>query len=208
MNLNKSLKVLAAAALLVASQFSLAQSTAVPAAAPVAPSSPAKKELIAKLMVLQQPGVEMLSRTLLQQPLGPLMQQAGGALQQVPAEKREATAKAMEAEIKKFVDDNAPMMKERALKLAPSTVGVLLDERFTEEELRQVVGWLESPVSKKFGQINGELQKALADKLLAETGGTLEARFKTLQQNLAKHLGLPPAPASAPAAKPAAPAKK
>lgn len=208
MNLNKCLKVLAAAALLVASQFSLAQSTAAPAAAPAAPSSPAKKELIAKLLVIQQPGVEVLSRSILQQPLGQLMQQAGGALQQVPAEKREATAKAMEAEIKKFVDENAPMMKERALKLAPGTVGVLLDERFTEDELRQLLAWLESPVSKKFNQVSGELQKSLADKLLAETGSTLETRFKTLQQNLAKHLGLPPASASAPAAKPATPAKK
>lgn len=203
MNLkHKSLKVLAAAALLVASQFSLAQS----ASAPAQPSSPAKKELIAKLMVIQQPGVEVLSRSLLQQPLGPLMQQAGAALQQVPADKREATAKSMDAEIKKFVDDNAPMMKERALKLAPSTVGVLLDERFTEDELRQLLAWLESPVSKKFNQIGGELQKSLADKLMAEAGPTLDTRFKTLQQSLAKQLGLTPAPA--PAAKPAAPATK
>ncbi|MDN3920201.1 DUF2059 domain-containing protein [Roseateles violae] len=205
---NKSLKVLAAAALLCAAQFAAAQNV------PVAPqpSSPAKKELIAKLMVLQQPGVEQLSRVLLQQPLGPLMQQAGQALQQVPADKREATAKAMEAEIKKFVDDNAPMMRERALKLAPSTVGTLLEERFSEDELRQLVAWLESPVSKKFGQINGELQKALTDKLLADAGPILQPRFQTLQQNLAKQLGLPPAPNAsstpAPSAKPATPPKK
>jgi len=202
------MKVLAAAALLVAANVGFAQNT--PAAAPP-PSSPAKKELIAKLLVIQQPGVEQLARTLLQQPLGPLMQGAGQALQQVPVEKREATAKAMEVEIKKFVDENTPMMRDRALKLAPSTVGTILDERFTEDELRQLLAWLESPVSKKFSQVNGDLQKALADKLLAETGPQLETRFKALQGSLAKLLGItPPAAATTtpPASKPAAPAKK
>jgi len=202
------MKVLAAAALLVAANVGFAQNT--PAAAPP-PSSPAKKELIAKLLVIQQPGVEQLARTLLQQPLGPLMQGAGQALQQVPVEKREATAKAMEVEIKKFVDENTPMMRDRALKLAPSTVGTILDERFTEDELRQLLAWLESPVSKKFSQVNGDLQKALADKLLAETGPQLETRFKALQASLAKLLGItPPAAATTtpPASKPAAPAKK
>ena len=191
-----ALKTLAAAALVVACNTGFAQAAS-------SPSSPAKKELIAKLLVIQQPGVEVLSRNILQQPLQQLMQQAGGALQQVPADKREATGKAMEAEIKKFVDQNGPMLKERALKLAPGTVGVLLDERFTEDELRQLLAWLESPVSKKFGLVSNDLQKALADKLLAETGTTLDTRFKALQLTLAKQLGLPPPPA-APAASSAA----
>lgn len=207
--MNKSMKVLAAAAFVVAANVSLAQATAPAPAAPL-PSSPAKKELIAKLGVIQQPGVEALSRNILQQPLAQLMQGAGQALQQVPADKREATAKAMEAEIKKFVDENTPMMRDRALKLAPSTIGVMLDERFTEDELRQLLNWLESPVSKKFSQVNNELQKALADKLLAEAGPTLDTRFKALQASLAKILGITPAPAAAtpPAASKPAPAKK
>lgn len=197
----------------LATPLAVAQSSAPAASASTA--SPAKKELIAKMLQLQQPGVEQLARNILQQPLGALMQGAGAALQQVPADKREAVAKAMEADIKKFVDDNAGFMKERALKIAPGTTGALLDERFTEDELRQLVAWFESPVNKKFAQVGGELQKALADKLLAEVGPTLDGRFKTLQASLAKHLGLPAqgsAPASGAAAgKPAAaaaPAKK
>lgn len=206
--MNKSMKLLAVTALVLAATASQAQVTA--PAAPL-PSSPAKKELIAKLGVIQQPGVEALSRNILQQPLAQLMQGAGAALQQVPADKREATAKAMEAEIKKFVDENTPMMRDRALKLAPSTVGVMLDERFTEDELRQLLNWLESPVSKKFSQVNNELQKALADKLLAEAGPTLDTRFKALQATLAKILGITPAPAASatpPATSKPAPAKK
>ena len=198
------LKTLAAAALIVACNAGFAQA----ASTPTSPTSPAKKELIAKLLVIQQPGVELLSRNILQQPLAQLMQQAGAALQQVPADKREATGKAMEAEIKKFVDQNAPLLKERALKLAPSTVGVQLDERFTEDELRQLLVWLESPVSKKFSQVSNDLQKSLAEKLLADTGPTLDTRFKALQLSLGKQLGLPPPPgASGATAAPSAPKK-
>ena len=198
MSLNKSLKMLAVAALLCSANLSFAQGAA-PASTAVQASSPAKKELIAKLLVLQQPGIEMLTRNILQQPLGGLMQSAGGALQQVPTDKREAAGKAIEADLKKFFDDNAPMMKERALKLSPTTIGVVLDERFTEEELKQVLAWLESPVSKKFGQVNGELQKVLTEKLMADVGGTLDTRFKTLQQAVAKHLGIAAPKAAAPA---------
>jgi hypothetical protein len=199
--LKKSMKMLAVAALLCSASLSFAQG-ATPASTPAQTSSPAKKELIAKLLLLQQPGIEMLTRNILQQPLAGLMQSAGGALQQVPADKREAVGKAIEADLRKFFDDNAPMMKERAIKLSPTTIGVVLDERFSEDELKQVLAWLESPVSKKFGQVNGELQKVLTEKLMADVGGTLDTRFKTLQQGIAKQLGVtvPKAATPAPAA--------
>nr|WP_295076361.1 DUF2059 domain-containing protein [uncultured Roseateles sp.] len=187
----KSMKIIAATALALCANLSFAQ-------AATSTSSPAKKEIIAKLLSLQAQSYEQLARGVLQQPLGNLMQGAGAALQQVPAEKREATAKAIEADIKKFVEDNAPMIRDKAVKLAPSTVGAVLDERFTEDELKQLLNWLESPVNKKFGQASGEMQKALMDKLMADTAPTLETRFKALQQSVGKQLGIPPA-ASAPA---------
>ncbi len=204
----QTLKTLAAATLLAcASHTALAQASAAPAPTP---SSPAKKELVAKVLQLQQPGYEALGRSLLQQPVGNLMQGAGQALQQLPADKREATAKAIEADIKKFVDETVPMMRDRAVKLAPSTVGAILEERFTEDELKQLVTWLESPVNKKYAQLGGEMQKALAEKLVAETRTTIETRLKTLEQSVIKQLGITPKPAaSAPAPAPApAPAKK
>jgi uncharacterized protein len=192
-----SLKKIAALALLAcAGQVALAQ-----ASAPVA-SSPAKKELVAKVLLLQQAGLEALGRNLLQQPIANLMQGASQALQQVPADKREAMAKAIEADIKKFVDETSPMMRDRAIKLAPGTVGALMEERLTEDELKQLVAWLESPVNKKYAQLGSEMQKALAEKLVAETRPTIEPRLKALEQSVVKQLGITPKPA-APAASPA-----
>jgi len=203
--LKHALKLLAAAGLIAASTLAAAQAPA------SAPASPAKKALIDKLLVMQQPGLEMLARELVQRPLVPLMQQAAAALQQVPADKREATGKALDADVKKFIEESVATLKVSAVKLAPSTVGTVLDERFTEEELRTIVAWFESPVSKKFGTVQPDMQKALVEKLMADNGPALDNKFKTLQQSMIKTLGIKPpaAPAStpAPAAKPA-PTKK
>ena len=168
------------------------------------PPSPAKKELVQKLMVLQQPGIENMARNLVEQPAVAMMQAAGRALQGVPEDKREATGKTIEADIKKYVEESGPIVRERAIKLAPSTIGAAMEEKFTEDELKQLVAWLESPVSKKYAQLGGEMQKALAEKLVADTRGTVETRLKTLEQNMIKLLGITPKPgASAPAAGPA-----
>ena len=204
------MKILATAALAVCVNAGFAQSpTTAPATPAAAAPSAAKKELIAKLIQLQQPGVENIARMLIQQPVGQLMQGAGQALQtQVPTDKREAAAKAIEAEVRKFVDDAVPMVKDKGAKMSASVWAPMLDEKFSEDELKQVIAWLESPASKKYLQIGAEMQNALGQKLMADVGPSLDTKFKTLQASIAKHLGITPKPAS-PATTPAtAPAKK
>jgi hypothetical protein len=53
-----------------------------------------------------------------------------------------------------------------------------------------------------------ELQKAVAQKVMAEAGPTLEGRLKALQASLAKQLGIQPPPATPAAPRPAASAPK
>lgn len=197
------LKLLVLAAAFAVSVGVHAQST------PTAPAamSPAKKELINKLIKLQQGGIENIARALIQQPLGSLMQSAGMALrQEVPADKREALAKTIETDIRKFADENVAIVKERGIALSTETWTPILDHGYSEDELKQVIAWLESPVSLKFQQVSGELQNALGQKLVAETRATMEPRFKALEQSVAKTLGLPPPKAAPPtAAKPVKP---
>lgn len=171
--------------------------------AQVAATSPAKKELVARLLKLQQPGIEQLARNLAEQPAGQLLNQAGMAMQaRVPPEKREAMAKEIGTDVKKYAEEAVPLVRDRAIKLAPSTVGKLLEEKFTEEELQQIVATLESPVYTKYMQLSGDMQKGLLEKLVADTRPTIEPKLKALEASIGKRLGIPPAPA-----KPAAPAK-
>lgn len=179
-------------------------------AAAGAQTTPAKKELVAKVLQLQQPAIENVARVLAEQPAAILMQRAGTVMQtRIPPDKREPIVKDIQADVKKYGDEVLPMMLDRAVKLAPSTIGVMLEERFTEDELKQLVAIIESPVNRKYQQMGGELQKSLSDKLVADTKGTMEPKIKALEQSIGSRLGLPPAPAAdaaaaAPAAKPAA----
>ena len=129
---------------------------------------PAKKELVQKLLALQQPGIENAARSIVERPAAQMMQEAGRVLQtQFPADKREAIGKTIEADAKRYVDEALPPVRERALKLAPTTLGAVLEEKFTEDELKQldrlvrIAGEQEIPAG----------QRRDAEQLHAKAGG-------------------------------------
>jgi uncharacterized protein len=100
-------------------------------------------------------------------------------------------------------------VRDRAIKLAPGTIGTMLEERFTEDELKQIVGIIESPVYGKFQHMGDEMQRALIEKVVTDTRTIIEPKVRVLEQTVAKRLGVTSAPGAAPAAKPAAkPASK
>ena len=178
--------------------------------------SNSKKELVAKVLQLQQASIEGLARNIVERPALQMMQAAGATLQaQVPPAKREAAAKSIDADVRKFVDEGVPILTERAIKIAPATYGAGLEEKFTEDELRQLIAWLESPVNKKFQQLGGEMQGNFVQKLAAEAAPLLDPKLQALQQKLrttfsAAAASAPPsaAAASAAAVKPGASAAK
>ena len=159
-----------------------------------APALATKAELVARVLQLQQPGIEAMAKQLAETPAMQLMQQAGQALQRLPAERREALARDIEADLRKYADEAVPVVRTRAVKLAPTTIGPLLDERFNEDELRQVIAMLESPVIRKFQGMAGEMQKAISEKLVTETKGEIEPKVRVMQATVAKRLGIAPAP--------------
>ena len=187
------MKKITVLALLLASTVAQAQS---------APSS--KKELVARLLALQQPAIELTAQEIVERPALQLQQQAALALQtRVAPEKRETAAKQVQEDLKKYVDEVGPIVRQQAVKLAPSTIGALIEEKFTEDEIKQLISIMESPVNRKFTQMGGEFQKALGEKLVSTTQASVEPKVRALQQTIVAHLGLPAAPpsASAPAAK-------
>jgi hypothetical protein len=179
------------------------------ASAPL-PSSPAKKELVQKLIALQQTGLEGMGRNLAEQPARQMLAAADNVLQtRVAADKREAAATQIRAYLRKYLDEAEPLVRERAVKVGQASLGPLFEEKFTEEELRQLLAALDAPAYKKFQQVLPDFSNAYVQKLVAELRPVLDPKLKTLEQNVATALGVTPSPAaSAPAtaAKPAAPA--
>ncbi len=161
-----------------------------------------KKELVAKVVQLHQQGIENVGRVIAGQTSQQMMQAAGQALPRVAADKREAVGKDIQEEIKKFYDEVEPLLKKRAVDLGPATVGAAYEEKFSEDELKLLISWLESPVSKKYAQVDREQGTSLAEKVVADTRSTIEPKIKALEASVAKKLGVPPAGAAASAPAP------
>ena len=174
-----------------------------------AETSAAKQALINKILKAQQPALEAISRGMVEQPAIQMSQQAALALQsRVAADKREAAAKEIQTDLKKYLDETVPIVRDRAIKLAPTTIGKLLDEKFTEKELKELVALLESPVNRKFLELGPAMQRALGEPLVAETRPLVEPKVRALEQSIAGRLGVSrPAAPGVPGA-PAAPATK
>lgn len=166
-----------------------------------AASTPAKKALVTRILKIQQPVIEGMSRAMAERPAQAVMEKAGVALATtVPADKREGTAKDIEGLVKKYLDEAVPLVTSRAIKLAPTTVGVLLEDKFSEADLKQLATFLESPVYNKYQQMGGDMQKVLLEKLLADTRGAIEPKVVALDQAVGKRLGAN-TPATSPAVK-------
>ena len=168
-----------------------------------------KAALVKQLLDVQRPAVEGMARILVNDSVAPIIQAGGEYLQtKVAPEKRETLGKAAEAEIQKYVSEAFPIVRDKAVQLAPTTVGPLLEQNFNEDELRQLISWLSSPLNKKFSDLNPQLGSALTQKLVADVRPTIDPKLQSLNVAVAKALGAPtegqaakPAPAKAPAKK-------
>jgi uncharacterized protein len=196
-------KLLFTSALMLAALTAQAQTPAANA------SSPAKRELVARILKLQQPGIEVMARSLVEQPAVELMGNAANALPaRVPKEKQEAVAKEIQADARKYIDEATPIVRDRAIKLAPATIGPMLEEKFSEDELKQIVTIIESPVYGKFQAMGDDMQRALVEKVIADTRTIIEPKVRALEQTVAKRLGVTSAPGAAPAKPAGKPASK
>ena len=173
-----------------------AQAQVTPQAAPAAPApaaapSAAKKALLDRLVALQQPGLESMARGLAEQPLRQMLGAAQNALPRVAEDKREAAIQKIEGLAKQYADEVAPIAKDKAGKLGQTALVPMLNERFSEDELRQLLVALESPAYKKYQAALPELGNAFTQQLVTEMRPSIEPKLKTLEQNVAQVLGLP-----------------
>lgn len=167
---------IAAAALALATTLCAAQGA----------SSPAKKELAQKIVQQQKAAFENMGTVLAGQLSSQLMQAAGQNIARAPADKREALAADIQAEVKRFYDTASAVMREQAWRIAPTVVGGQLEEKFSEDELKTLLAWLESPVSRKFQQVVVDLQKTMSQKVVEDTKPAIQPKLKALDEALIK----------------------
>lgn len=186
-------------------------------AVPLSAFAQSKKELVQKLMVTQQPLIDNAAQNLAEQPARQLVGSAKQVLSQAVApEKREATAKQVDVEIKKYLDAAVPLFKASANKLSASSVAPALEEKFSEDELKQLITILDSAVLKKYQAALPDLiGSSFLEKVVLDVRPQLDPKLQTVQNNLRNILDTASggklsgqAPAAAPAKAATKPAPK
>jgi len=175
------------AALVLAAGHAGAATPAAPAPAATAAIPPAKQALIDKILKLWN--IDSIGQSMLQAPVGDAVQQARAVLQgRASAEKRDAAMTDIVNEAQQFMNETAPLTRASADKLIPTTIAPLLAERFNEDELRQLVALLESPVKKKFEAMVPEMQKSLGEKVANDMGPVVNPKLQGLKERIGLRL--------------------
>ena len=163
------------------------------ASAPSTPPAPAaaipasKQVLIDKVLTLWH--MDSIGQSMLQAPVTDAVGQARAMLQgRASAEKRDAAMTDIVEEAKKFMADATPAVRASAQKLIPTKVAPLLAERFTEDELKQMIAILESPVKQKFESLLPELQKSLGEAVATDSGPVINPKLQDLKQRIGMRL--------------------
>lgn len=143
--------------------------------------SEAKARLIERVVALWHP--EDVSVMMVQRPATDALQQVRIALQgRVSAEKRDATIKDMAPDVQKYLDEAVPVVRESAKRATATTVVPMLNQNFSEDELKQLIALLESPVKKKFEQLLPQMERALGEKVAHDSRAVIDPKLQALTQ--------------------------
>jgi hypothetical protein len=156
------------------------QAPAAPAAA-AAHISPGRQKLIDQVLELWH--IEDTAIRMVQRPAAGAMEQASIALQgRVTQAKREATLKDISTDVQKYIDEATPIARNTALRLKEPVLAPLLAQNFSDDELRQLIVLLQSPVKKKFEQLLPEFDKTFGERVAAESHTQIDPKLKTLTE--------------------------
>ena len=164
-----------------------------------------KLEWAAKAVALQQgPELERLVGQLADSATQDILQNWGPRLQSdVPPARIEQAKEGLNAELKKYFDDVSYTITNKVGKASNTALIPAYMERFSLDELKQIVAFFESPAVKKYQLAAPELGNLFVKQLIEETRADVTARTRQFDDAATKIMGVAPAPRS-PSAGPAA----
>ena len=144
---------------------------------------PSKQALVQR--VLDKMGLESVGLQMLQTPVADMLRQSRVVVQsRVPADKQDALMKDITAEATKFVEQEAPALRTSTHAIVQSSVAPLLAQKFSEDELKQLAGILESPVLAKFETIVPEMKRAVGENVARAQGAQIQPKMTELQNRV------------------------
>jgi uncharacterized protein len=144
---------------------------------------PAKQALVQR--VLDKMGLESVGLQMLQAPVADMLRQSRVVVQsRVPADRQDATMKDITAEATKFVEQESPGLRTSTHAIVQSSVAPLLAQKFSEDELKQLAGILESPVLAKFESVVPEMKKAVGENVAKANAAQIQPKMTALQNRV------------------------
>jgi uncharacterized protein len=166
------------------------------ASSPIYAQTTDAKRPLAVRAVAAQEGPEMdrmlaqLADSATQQMIGNWDERVAG----LPAAKQQGAIAALDAELKKFNDDTLKLITAQAPKARNEVLVSAYAERFSQDELKQLVALLEAPVFKKYQTTAPELGNLFVKAIVDGTRDQVTARSKVFDAAAAKIVGVPASP--------------
>ncbi|MCK9687243.1 hypothetical protein [Scleromatobacter humisilvae] len=153
-----------------------AQTAALPA------PDPEKQKLIDRILAKVHPENGVLQAT--QRPAVEAMQKSMIALQtaHVTKERLDKTMKDISVDVQKYVDTATPIVTASAKKYTNQTVGPILAQNLSVDELRQLATFLESPAHEKFDKLVPQLETAIGQKVQADVAAEIDKDIKAMTE--------------------------
>lgn len=143
----------------------------------------AKRALAVKLAQMQQKAdgdamAEQLTGTAVQPLLAGWSQRLDETVP--PARQKEVRDK-LDVELKKYADSTHKVVEAQTAKAAEAALVPIFMEKLTEDELKQIVAYMESPVSAKFQALGPDATNAWAKRIIDATKPQVESGAKTFE---------------------------
>ncbi len=152
-----------------------------------------KKTLATKLAQMQLkaegPG---LADQLTSSAMQPLLENWSQRLDEtVPPARQKDVREKLDIELRKFNDNTHKAIEAQLGKAADAALVPVFIEKFSEDELKAVIAYMESPVYAKFRALGPDAANAWAQKVVEATRTTVENNIKSFDTAANKIIGAP-----------------
>lgn len=161
-----------------------------------------KQALASKLAELQVKTdgaavAQQLTASAMQMPLATWSQRLK---QDVPAERQEQVSEQLDIELQKFADKAHKLIEARSGQAAQAALVPVFLEKLSEDDMKTIIAYLESPASAKLQQLGAEAGEAWMQALVEATRPSIEQNIKDFDAAAERILAAPPT-STPPAAK-------
>ncbi|MBW8756703.1 MAG: hypothetical protein JF586_03740 [Burkholderiales bacterium] len=129
------------------------------------------------IQALQRPAIEAMQKSMI------AMQ-----TQHVPKDRMDKAMKEIAGDVQHYVEISTPLVTASARKITNQTVGPILAQNFSADELRQLAAIFESPVKAKFDKLIPQLEVAVGDKVTTDVGPAINKNIQALTESVGTKL--------------------